>query len=540
MKKKLLSVLLAAAIVVTTAGCGGGGKSAVDALDEAGKTQDQEVQEDQTDQVQENALPDGEGEKEPEKLDTSERIDFVMYQLGDAPADEEKVEEKINEILLEKVNATVDFQFSTWTDWQQKYSLQLTTGGADLIYTANWSEYGKLANSGAFLPLDDLIDTVSPGIRELLGESALNQCRVNGELYTIPCNYLEYTCNGILYREDLREKYGLPVPDSLESMEAYLTGIKENEPDQQLLDVNGQENMAQAFNLKYPWVTAAGIPYGLSIDYETPSEINDYWFSDDFVDDMKLMKKWADLEFWSRSALSNTPQDTPLENGLSVMYFSGFNPSKAMGVKKDLEKEHPDWKVEFIAFGEVNGAIFPANMQTNGTAISKDCKDLQRAMKVLELLLTDKELNALANCGIEGEHYELDENGYYQNLSDKFTYESMGTWNLRNTEIMILSEEKENLSRLSETYEALGAKTKFPNTDIFGGFTEDNTAYATESSAVQNVCNQYLGPLQAGLVDDVDAAVTQFRDKVKEAGVDACRDGFKEQWLAYCEEYGYK
>lgn len=206
MKKKLLSVLLAAAIVVTTAGCGGGGKSAVDALDEAGKTQDQEVQEDQTDQVQENALPDGEGEKEPEKLDTSERIDFVMYQLGDAPADEEKVEEKINEILLEKVNATVDFQFSTWTDWQQKYSLQLTTGGADLIYTANWSEYGKLANSGAFLPLDDLIDTVSPGIRELLGESALNQCRVNGELYTIPCNYLEYTCNGILYREDLREK----------------------------------------------------------------------------------------------------------------------------------------------------------------------------------------------------------------------------------------------------------------------------------------------------------------------------------------------
>lgn len=543
MKKKLLSLLLAMAMLAALAGCGGG-KTAADAMDEAGESsaaaEQTKEETEAVQETQEEEEPAAGENKEPAQLDTSERVDLVFYTLGDAPADKEKVQEKINEILLEKVNATVDFQFSTWVDWQQKYSLQLTTGGVDLIYTANWSEYGTLANSGAFLPLDDLLDTVSPDMRELIGESALNQCRVGGQLYTIPCNDLEFTCNGIIYREDLREKYDLPVPNTPENIEAYLLGIKENDPDQQLLDVNGQETMGTVFNFKYPWVTFTGVPYGLAINYDTPQEVNDYWFSDDFLEDMKLLKKWADLGFWSRSALSNTPQEAPLENGLSVMYFAGFNPAKATWVMKDVEEEHPDWKVEFIAFGETTGVIFPANMQTNGTAVSKDCKNPERAMKVLELLLTDKELNDLVMYGIEGEHYEVDENGIYQNLSDKYGYGSMSTPNLRNKDIMIPSEARLRQDKFSTKLEEIGAKTKFPNTDIFGGFTEDNTPYSTEYGAVSNVCDQYLKPLLVGTVDDVDAAVAQFRDKLKEAGIDACREGYKEQWIAYCEEYGYK
>ena len=51
---------------------------------------------------------------------------------------------------------------------------------------------------------------------------------------------------------------------------------------------------------------------------------------------------------------------------------------------------------------------------------------------------------------------------------------------------------------------------------------------------------EYLAPIQAGLVDDVDAAVAEFRQKVTDAGLQACRDGFTEQWVAYCEEYGYQ
>ena len=62
----------------------------------------------------------------------------------------------------------------------------------------------------------------------------------------------------------------------------------------------------------------------------------------------------------------------------------------------------------------------------------------------------------------------------------------------------------------------------------------------SQVSAVGNVMRQYLAPLQAGLVSDVDAAVAEFRTKVTDAGLEACREGFQEQWADYCAEYNYQ
>ena len=91
-----------------------------------------------------------------------------------------------------------------------------------------------------------------------------------------------------------------------------------------------------------------------------------------------------------------------------------------------------------------------------------------------------------------------------------------------------------------DKYAELGAKTKWPNVNIWDGFTEDYTDYASERAAVGNVMRELLAPLQAGLVSDVDTAVADFRQKVTNAGLQACRDGFTEQWLDYCAEYNYQ
>lgn len=91
-----------------------------------------------------------------------------------------------------------------------------------------------------------------------------------------------------------------------------------------------------------------------------------------------------------------------------------------------------------------------------------------------------------------------------------------------------------------DKYNEIASKTKFPNVNIYGGFTEDYSEYEFERTAVSNVMRQYLTPLQAGLVENVDTAVATFRAKVEKAGLQVCRDGFIEQWLAYCEEYGYQ
>ena len=549
--KKLLSILLVFAMMLTLAGCGG--KSAAESMDQAPAEAPAEKEDAAAEDTKtEDAAAEETAAAEPAELDTSERVDLVFYVMGDAPVDEAVVEDALNEILLEKLNATIDFQFATWTDFQQKYSLELTAGSADLIYIANWLNYGQLATSGAFEELDGLLDTVAPTLRDTVGQTNLDMCRVQGKIYAIPCSWPEYTCNGIKYREDLREKYNLPVPDSIENFEAYMSGIQENMPEQGLLTVTTEESQglltafdaAWVFNLKYPWVNANGLPYGLAANYDTPSDVYDYWYSDDFVDDMKIMKKWADLGFWSKSALSDTNDSEAYKTGLCVAEIAGQNPNKQITAISDFEKEHPDWKSEYLAYGEVTNTIYPGHATQNGTSIVRGCKNPERALAVLQLLMTDQEVNNLVQYGIEGTHYEIDADGIYTNLDtgtpQKFPYEGFNTWALRNGDYKLPQKTDVVLNEMFDKYEEEGSKTKFPNVNIYNGFSENYDAYQAERTAVSNVMKQYLAPLQAGLVDDVDAAVEEFRQKMTDAGVEVCRDGFKEQWAAYCDEYGYK
>lgn len=480
-------------------------------------------------------------------LDTSERVDLVFYVMGDAPKDELVVEEAINEKLLEKLNATIDFQFSTWTDFTQKYNNQLTSGGADLIYIANWLNYGLLANSGAFVELDEMLDQYTPELKEAVGESYLDMCRVNGNVYAIPATWAEYVPQGIMYREDLREKYDLPRPDSIENMEAFFKGIKDNEPNQGILRVAGGESqglqqgfdIASVLGIKYKWVGNGGLSYGLTANYDTPSDVYDYWFSEDFVEDAKLFKRWADMGFWSKSAISDTNDSEAYDNGLCVAMVAGQNPNKQIAAMTNFAKTHPDWKTEYIAYGEITGVMYPGHATQNGTAIVRGSKNPERALAVLSYFMTDEEMNRLVQAGIEGKHYELVD-GMYKNLSEDFKYEGFNTWDLRNSEYKMLQESDVVLQEMFDRYEAIGEKTKFPNVNIPGGFVEDYTEYETERTAVSNVIKQYLAPLQAGMVKDVDAAVAEFREKVTAAGLEKCQEGYTKQWLAYCEEYGYK
>ena len=56
-------------------------------------------------------------------------------------------------------------------------------------------------------------------------------------------------------------------------------------------------------------------------------------------------------------------------------------------------------------------------------------------------------------------------------------------------------------------------------------------------AAVGNVITQYGVPLDLGMVQDVDAGIKQYREKLSEAGFDKILEQCKEQSNAYLKEY---
>lgn len=478
-------------------------------------------------------------------LDLSQHAEIVMLLMGDAPTDAQIVEDAINVKLNEMLNTSIDIQHTTWTDSSTKYANALTSASADMVYSANWNSYGTYANAGAFLELDDLLETYAPTLFARAEKSTLDQCRVGGELYAIPNLVNSYVSAGIMYREDLRAKYDLPVPDSIENMEAFFQGVKDNEPGQAILtpssygsNTGAGYSSVNALNIKYPQVIINGMPYGISANLNTPSEIYDYWNSQEFIDDCKLFKKWADAGFWTRSTLSEGGNTEDINNGLCVATVDALNPTKFINAQIAVAETHPDWELKYIAYGEISGGIYPAHATQNATSFVRGSKNPERAMAVLEALMMDEELTHLMQYGIEGTHYEIAD-GFYKNVSEKFLYEGFNSWGTRVQENMVMRQTDTIQQEMYAAYAEISAKNTYPNVNIGDGFSENYDAYQAERTAVSNVVAQYLSPLQAGLVDDVDAAVAEFLTNVNDAGLEVCRESYKQQWAAYCAEYGY-
>lgn len=203
-------------------------------------------------------------------IDTSKRVELQFYMLGDAPKDLKIIEDKINKMAIEDLNATVKFNFTTWTDYDAKYKLLLSSGQqADLIFTAEWVNYQSYAKKGAFLALDELLPKAAPTLQAFVPQDMWEAVKVDQKIYTVPATWKEYVNDGIAYREDLRKKYNLPVPVSLETLEQYLDGIRANEPDMRPLadtEISHVEPVRQMTTKAVN--TNDKVPYGLNIEYD--------------------------------------------------------------------------------------------------------------------------------------------------------------------------------------------------------------------------------------------------------------------------------
>ena len=150
MKKKLLAVLLAAAMTASLAACGGKSDTPSDTgtpvADDSSAADDTSSNDEATDNpVSDDTEVSGDTAAASDDpwadVDTSEHVVITYMTTGDAPSGtKEKYDEmmaKLNEILTEKVNAELDINFISWTDYLSNYNLTLARmdGTVDLVGT---------------------------------------------------------------------------------------------------------------------------------------------------------------------------------------------------------------------------------------------------------------------------------------------------------------------------------------------------------------------------------------------------------------------
>lgn len=527
---KAVSMFLSIIVLITVlAACGSNnngnsGSSATDAPKDTEGT------------TNEGATNEG-GEKSG--IDTSKKVELQFYMLGDAPKDIASIQEQVNKMALEDLNATVKFNYTSWTDWDQKYKLLLGSGQqVDLIFTADWTQYQSYAKKGAFQALDKILPVAAPTLNSYVPADMWEAVKIDGQIYTVPATYKEYVTDGFVWREDLREKYNLPTPVDIATFEQYLDGIKKNEPTVTPLSMNSdvKTNLMDRF-IGISHSPVGALPYGIGIDYATPNEVHSYWGSDEQIQDLTVMKRWQDNGYMVKNVLAvkDTLQDQ-ITSGKAAAII-GDNPTRYNDMVIKIQATHPDWKLGYHPFPKTNGIATPVHPIHNGFAIPASSKNAERALAFYEKLVTDKRYNMLTQYGVEGKNYEV-KDGYYSMIGDSnsngFPREGMNGWAWRNPEFMLFDKNYDGVKAIFDELD----KIQVP--DKFTGFAEDYTPYQAERAALEQVEKQYLFPLNAGLVKNVEDGVKTFMEKAKQAGLEKIQAEYTKQWQAYVTEQGIK
>lgn len=365
------------------------------------------------------------GEEDADRSTEKEPITFQMI-MGSWPLWDEGMDaDPVGQWITEQTGVTLDIELIAG-ELDEKYSLMLATGEYPELMAYSEAPMQSYINEGALLSYDDYLDSI-PNVVSKYGDS-LNALRnlADGKLYRLSQWFMgSYVLvdRAMVVRDDLmyaefgdamREKHTF----TLEEIEQFFRTYKEENP----VTEDGNE----VFPLTDFSSQLRG--YGPQMFGITPYyEISETQIAPDFLHpDFITMVTWfnqlyrdglLDPEF-AINKLENA--QNKLSNGSSIALMCHH--ADVAEVNKNLEATDPNQFLQSYirvdATGGKDAYLAMASIGMGGLSVTKNCKDVARAMEFIDFLSEPLTTFVLAN-GLEGGIWEYDEAGDVVILQDK-------------------------------------------------------------------------------------------------------------------------
>lgn len=457
-----------------------------------------------------------------ETKNTLKEVKLKMYILGDKPKDADAVYAKMNELLKQKINATIDVNFISWGDQPTKYPLLFSSGeDFDLVFTASWCYYNQIATRNGFLELTpELLQKYAPQSWKNEPKIAWEQAKINNKIYMIPNDQSEFSYKVFGIRGDLREKYNIPEIKNMADLEKYYDAIVKNEKDIVPLINGGIQNLQEPLEMQPNKFAAITGTYAtdpiLAYDMtDTTGKIFSIIDTPQYKDYVVKMKEYADKGYWSKSSISSkeTKDDGFKAGKAASMVWNIGTVAKDI---KIMNEAHPEWKAEVVDI--LPGAKkFVAPYTSNGVAINANSKNPERALMALDLLRYDRDIYDLTFYGIKGTHWEAVGDTQYKTLAAtaNFPAGNVCPWGWH-TPI--------NRTDVNQPAIVDQLNNKWLKEDTIHNpletFTFDDSKVKNEMAAINTVITQYGLPLHFGITDDPVKGIEVYKQKLKAAGLE--------------------
>jgi len=498
MKKRILAAMLTLSMVVSMTACGNS---------EAGGSKD-------------SAKNNGNGD---------EPYTVTMVLNGSTQPDEERIEQKINEILEPELNANLDIVVLPWASASQQLQLMLSGDEKIDVFYTQATNAVQYMNAGQIIDMSELIDKYGTNIKQIYGEDIAKINQIEGFVYGVPNQIERGSIPAVFMRKDLVEKYNIDTSQIKEpkDLESVFETVKAGEPDMTMLySINdGDTPVTRLFrgdNL------SDNNYLGVLMDQTNSTKLENFFATDWFKDTTTMLYNWYQKGYISQDAGTNTENwRTVCKAGNLFSLFFAYHPGTPVEFESSTGYDFeivPFYNEPIINSSSYNGVTF---------SIAQNSENPEKTMEVLDYIYGSSEIMNLLNWGEQDKDYVIEDadNGII-NFPEGITSDNAGYnlnlgWELPNQ--FIAYKWTGSDPQLWEKMEEFNGSAKSSKAV---GFLFDSSNCSSEIAALSNIVKQYSGALYSGS-GDPDELIPELLEALDDAGINEVIQAKQEQLDAF-------
>ena len=498
MKKRILAAMLTLSMVVSMTACGNS---------DAGESKD-------------SAKNNGNGD---------EPYTVTMVLNGSTQPDEERIEQKINEILEPELNANLDIVVLPWASASQQLQLMLSGDEKIDVFYTQATNAVQYMNAGQIVDMSELIDKYGTNIKQIYGEDIAKINQIEGFVYGVPNQIERGSIPAIFMRKDLVEKYNIDTTQIKEpkDLESVFETVKAGEPDMTMLySINDGDTPATRL---FRGDTLSDNNYlGVLMDQTNSTKLENFFATDWFKDTTTMLHDWYQKGYISQDAGTNTENwRTVCKAGNLFSLFFSYHPGTPVEFESSTGYDFeivPFYNEPIINSSSYNGVTF---------SIAQNSENPEKTMEVLDYIYGSSEIMNLLNWGEQDKDYVIEDadNGII-NFPEGITSDNAGYnlnlgWELPNQ--FIAYKWTGSDPQLWEKMEEFNGSAKSSKAV---GFLFDSSNCSSEIAALSNIVKQYSGALYSGS-GDPDELIPELLEALDDAGINEVIQAKQEQLDAF-------
>lgn len=327
-----------------------------------------------------------------------------------SPQDDlELVMEEAAKITVPLIGAKIDLKCIEASSFSERMNMNMAAGSKfDMTFTGYVNPYLSAVNKGGLMDITELIEKETTELKKSLPDYAWEAAEVDGKIYAVPNFQIYAPPTSLLMIKDVVEEYGLDYKNvkKMSDLEPFLEKVKENEPN--LYPYKPHYGTSAWLNDKYETIQSG---VAIRTDGSSP-EVFFLYETPEYIEVLQTLHEWYKKGYIRSDLLSVGDESADIKFGKYVVSQSGWAPGAEVSAK--INNGNKDMIIQPIMKPYLTKEKALATM----IGIGRGSQHPEKAIKMIELLNTNKELYNLISYGIEGKHYTKDADGKISIIPD--------------------------------------------------------------------------------------------------------------------------